>query len=333
MTMFGFHASHELYSPRDLLLQVQRAEQAGFQLAMCSDHFHPWTPAQGNSGYSFAWLGAALQATSLSIGTICCPFVRYHPAIVAQAGGTLAQMFPGRFWLALGTGEAINEAITGQAWPDKETLRTKVEESAKVIRALWAGETVSHHGQITVKSAKLYTRGDSPPLLFGAATSAKTAEWVASWADGLLTVNMDPQSMRDTLGAFRSAGGAGKPVYLQVMLGYDTDEERAWNDACRRWPISALDQGELQNVASPEEFARRVAHVRPEDLKSKLRVSSDLRQHIEWIQADLELDLQAIFFYSISGTQERFIDAYAEQVLPAVRVPARSARPQPGETL
>lgn len=319
VTKFGFHASHELYSPRDLLRHVQLAEQAGFELAMCSDHFHPWTPAQGNSGYSFAWLGAALQATSLPMGTICCPFARYHPAIVAQAGATLAQMFPGRFWLALGTGEALNEAITGQPWPPKETLRVKVEESAKVIRALWAGETVTHHGQITVHNAKLYTRGDSPPLLFGAATSPQTAEWVASWADGLLTVNGDQQSMRETVQAFRSAGGEHKPIYLQVMLGYDTHEERAWNDACRRWPISALDQGELQNIATPEEFARRTAQVRPDDLKSKLRVSTDLRQHVEWIQADLELGLEAIFFYTISGTQEQFIDAYAEHVLPAVR--------------
>jgi probable non-F420 flavinoid oxidoreductase len=319
VTLLGFHASHELYSPRDLLRHVQLAERAGFQAAMCSDHFHPWTPAQGHSGYSFAWLAAALQATALPMGTICCPFLRYHPAIVAQAAATLAQMFPGRFWLALGSGEALNEVITGQQWPDKDELQSRLEESAKVIRALWVGETVNHHGNVTVQEAKLYTRSDSPPLLFGAATSPQTAEWVATWADGLLTVNMDQQTMRDIVDAFRTGGGEGKPIYLQVMMGYDTDEQRAWNDACRRWPISALDQGDLQNIATPEEFARRTAHVRPDDLKEKLRVSSDLRQHVEWLRTDLELGVDAILFYTISGTQEQFIDAYAEHVLPAIR--------------
>src|SRR4051812_41227640 len=117
--MIGFHASHEQHPPSALLEYVWRAERAGFQGAMCSDHLHPWTPAQGQSGYSFAWLGAALQATALPMGTICCPAFRYHPAIVAQAAATLAEMFPGRFWLALGTGQALNEHVTGESWPPK----------------------------------------------------------------------------------------------------------------------------------------------------------------------------------------------------------------------
>lgn len=316
MALLGFHASHELYSPRDLLQHLQRAEQAGFQAAMCSDHFYPWTPGQGHSAYSFSWLGAALQATSLPLGTICCPFVRYHPAIVAQAAATLAQMYPSRFWLALGTGQALNEHIMGEPWPEKDELQNRLEESAKVMRALWAGETVNHHGHIVVEDAKLYTRSEEPPLLLGAATSPETADWVATWADGLLTVNMDAATMREIVDAFRSASPRPKPMFLQAMIGYDTNEERAWQDACRRWPISALDQSELQTIPTPEEFANRTAHVSPSDLKGKLRVSADLRQHVDWIRGDLELGFERIFFYTISGTQEQFIDAYAEHVLP-----------------
>lgn len=318
MAQIGFHASHELYSPRDLLAHLQRAERAGFQAAMCSDHFYPWTPAQGNSGYSFAWLGAALQATELPLGTICCPYERYHPAIVAQAGATLAQMFPGRFWLALGTGQALNEHITGREWPEKDELQNRLEEAAQVIRALWAGEKVDHHGRITVEDAKLYTRPETPPLLLGAATSAETAAWVATWADGLLTVNMDAETLRDIVRAFRDNGGTDKPIYLQAMVGYAPDAEQAWRDACTRWPIAALDQELLQTIPTPEEFARRTAHVRPDDLKGKLRVSADLKQHVDWIQSDLELGFERVFLYTISGTQEGFIDAFGEHVLPAV---------------
>src|SRR3954453_11214921 len=140
MASIGFHASHELYPPSVLLRHVRRAEQAGFEAAMCSDHFHPWTPAQGQRGYSFAWLGAALEATSLPFGTICCPAFRYHPAIVAQAAATLAEMYPGRFWLALGTGQALNEHITGAPWPGKLERQARVREAAEVIRTLWSGE-------------------------------------------------------------------------------------------------------------------------------------------------------------------------------------------------
>lgn len=319
MAVIGFHASHELFSPRELLQHVQLAEQAGFEAAMCSDHFYPWTPSQGNSGYSFAWLGAALQATGFPVGTICCPFERYHPAIVAQAGATLAEMFPGRFWLALGTGQALNEHITGNPWPDKDERQNRLEEAATVIRALWAGEIVNHRGRLVVEDARLYTRPDTPPLLFGAATSPETAAWVGTWADGLLTVNMDAETMREIVTAFRSTGGDNKPMYLQALIGYDPDEQKAWNDACQRWPIAALDQDLLQSIATPEEFARRTAHVRPDDLQGKLRVSSSLSQHRNWLRADLELGFDAIFLYTISGTQEQFLAAFAEDVLPALK--------------
>src|SRR5918997_6060747 len=128
MTRFGYHCSHEQYPPSELLENVQAAEAAGFEGAMCSDHFHPWTDAQGHSGFAWSWLGAALQATSLSFGTVNAPGDRYHPAIVAQAAATLAEMFPDRFWLAIGSGEALNEAITGARWPAKRERDARLRE-------------------------------------------------------------------------------------------------------------------------------------------------------------------------------------------------------------
>lgn len=314
MGIVGFHASHELHEPGALLGLVRRAERAGFRAAMCSDHFHPWTPAQGHSGYSFAWLGAALQATALPLGTVCCPLFRYHPAVVAQAAATLAAMFPGRFWLAVATGEALNENITGAPWPDKAERQARLRAAVDVIRALWAGEEVSHPAPVRVEAARLYTRPPQPPLLLGAATSAETARWVGSWADGLLTAGNEPRAIID---AFREGGGAGKPMFLQSMVGYDPDEGRAWQAACANWPVAVLGQDDLQNLTTPERMAAAAGAVRPSDLEGKLRVSADLARHADWLRGDLALGFDAVYLYTVSGDPERFVDAFGEFVLPA----------------
>ncbi|MDX6281903.1 MAG: hypothetical protein QOH03_2974, partial [Kribbellaceae bacterium] len=188
MTVYGFHASHEQVPPADLLTAVVRAEQAGFTAAMCSDHFSPWSTRQGESGFAWSWLGAALQATELSFGVVNAPGQRYHPAIIAQAIGTLGSMYPGRFWAALGTGEASNEHITGDGWPRKAVRQQRLEESVEVMRKLLQGEEVSHDGLITVDRARLWTLPPEPPALLGAAVSAATAQRAAEWADGMITI-------------------------------------------------------------------------------------------------------------------------------------------------
>src|ERR671916_2023225 len=165
MTVYGIHASHEQIPPADLLAAVVAAERAGFQAAMCSDHFSPWSERQGQSAFAWSWLGAALQATGLPFGVVNAPGQRYHPAVIAQAIGTLAAMFPGRFWAALGTGEASNEHITGGGWPRKGIRNARLRECVDVIRALFAGAVVSHHGLVTVDRARLWTMPDEPPLL------------------------------------------------------------------------------------------------------------------------------------------------------------------------
>lgn len=143
MASIGYHASHEQLSPRALLRCVQRAEEAGFAAAMCSDHFAPWSVRQGHSGLAWAWLGAALQATSLSFGVVTAPGQRYHPAILAQAMATLEEMFPGRFWAALGSGEAVNEHVTGDRWPEKPVRDERWVECADIIQRLLGGEEVT----------------------------------------------------------------------------------------------------------------------------------------------------------------------------------------------
>src|SRR5919199_2402284 len=211
MSVIGFHASHEQIHPAALLDAVRHAEEVGFTAAMCSDHFAPWSTAQGHSGFAWSWLGAAMATTGLPMGVISAPGYRYHPAIIAQGAATLAEMFPGRFWLALGSGQRLNEDITGLAWPEKAERNARLRECADVIRALLAGEVVTHRGRVTVVEAKLYSRPERPPPLLGAAVTEATAEQVGAWADGLLTVSAAPAQLRG------SAGLA--PIYPFGRLG------------------------------------------------------------------------------------------------------------------
>ncbi|MET1075799.1 MAG: LLM class flavin-dependent oxidoreductase, partial [Umezawaea sp.] len=163
MTLYGVHASHEQVHPSESLSAVRHAEQAGFDAAMCSDHFSPWSERQGQSTFAWSWLGAALEATNLPCGVVNAPGQRYHPAIIAQSIGTLAEMYPGRFWAALGSGEAINEHITGDAWPDHDARDARLRESADAIHRLLRGEEVDVDGQVRVHEARLWTRPEVPP--------------------------------------------------------------------------------------------------------------------------------------------------------------------------
>jgi coenzyme F420-dependent glucose-6-phosphate dehydrogenase len=316
VTRYGYHASHEQHAPSALLEYVRHAEAAGFQAGMCSDHFHPWTEAQGQSGFAWSWLGAAMHATRLSFGTVNAPGLRYHPAIIAQAAATLAEMFPDRFWFAVATGEAVNEAITAEPWPTKAERTARLRECVDVIRALWRGETVSHYGRVRVQEAKLYTRPARPPLLVGAAITEETAEAVGAWADGLITVGAPRDQMRKMLDAFRRGGGEGKPVFVQHALSWAPTEEAALRLAHEQWTFSALGPQLLPNLRTPQQFEAAARYVRPEDLAQKLRISSDLGQHAAWLAEYAELGVDDVYAFNVNLEQRAYIDAFGAKVLP-----------------
>ena len=318
MTRYGYHCSHEQHAPGRLLDYVRAAEAAGFEAAMCSDHFHPWTEAQGQSGFAWAWLGAALQATSLSFGTVNAPGWRYHPAIIAQAAATLAEMFPERFWFAVGSGEAMNEAITGLPWPEKAERAARLRESVEIMRALWAGETVTHRGRIIVQEAKLYSRPASAPLLFGAALSEETAEDVGGWADGLITVGAEPDALRGIIEAFHRGGGDGKPVRVQHALCWARTEPEAKREAHEQWRQSALGGPVLAVLRTPAEFEAASRFVTPDDVAKAVRVSADLSRHIRWLEAYAELGVDTVYCFHVGRDQEAFIEAFGERVLPEI---------------
>jgi probable non-F420 flavinoid oxidoreductase len=315
MTSIGFHASHEQVHPSRLLEAVVRAEEAGFTAAMCSDHFSPWSERQGESGFAWSWLGAALQATNLPFGVVNAPGQRYHPAIIAQAIGTLSAMYPGRFWAALGTGEASNEHITGDRWPRKELRRDRLDESVSVIRALLRGETVNHEGLVTVDRAKLYTRPERPPALIGAAVSDETVAWCASWADGLITVGTEVADVRRKVQIYRDAGGRG-PFALQVHLSYAPDDASALAIAHDQWRSNVFGAPISWDVDHIDGFDELSRHVRPEEMHAGVRISSDPAQHAAWLQEYIEAGCDALYLHHVGKEQSAFIDTFGERVLP-----------------
>ncbi|MFE2756484.1 TIGR03885 family FMN-dependent LLM class oxidoreductase [Actinosynnema sp. NPDC059335] len=318
MTVIGVHASHEQVHPSALLAAVRRAEEVGFGAAMSSDHFSPWSARQGQSGFAWSWLGAALEATGLPFGVVNAPGQRYHPAIVAQAIGTLGAMYPGRFWAALGSGEASNEHITGGGWPRKEVRNARLRECVDVIRALLAGEEVSHDGLVRVDRARLWTRPEEPPLLVGAAVSEATARWCAGWADGLVTVNAPPERLARVVAAYREAGGRGS-LRLQVHLSWAESEDEARGVAHEQWRSNVFPPPVCWDLDTAEHFDVVSEHVSVEQVERVVNVSSDLGWHAKTIREYAELGFEEIFLHHVGREQERFLDVFGERVLPEVR--------------
>jgi coenzyme F420-dependent glucose-6-phosphate dehydrogenase len=319
MVRIGFHASHEQFPPSDLLRLVRLAEAAGFNCAMSSDHFRPWGEAQGQSGFAWSWLGAALQATSLPFGVISAPGYRYHPAILAQAAATLCEMFPQRLWLALGSGQRLNEDITGLPWPEKAERNARLHECADIIRALFKGETVTHHGRVTLVDGKLYSRPATPPLLLGAAVTQATAEAVGGWADGLLTVSTKPDQLRKVVEAFRRGGGEGKPLLLQVGLNWAPSEVEALQGAHEQWRTNVLGGEVNWELRSPADFDTATRFVKPEDMRESVLISSDPGQHAAWLAEYIELGFEELQLHQVGRNQHSFIDAFGAKVLPQLR--------------
>jgi coenzyme F420-dependent glucose-6-phosphate dehydrogenase len=326
ISMIAYHASHEQFAPSELVKLAVMAEQAGFDAIHSSDHFHPWSERQGQSGFSFAWMGAAMQATTIPFGVISAPGQRYHPAIVAQAVATLAEMFPDRLWLELGSGEAINEKITGEEWPAKEIRNERLLECAAVIRKLLRGETVTHRGRINVDSAKLYTLPPHAPMIIGAALSETTAAWMGDWADGLVTVNDSLPKLKSIADSFKQHGGEGKPLYLKVQLSYHQKKNVAWDGAYHQWRTNVIPNEKLDSLRTVSDFDAAAQSVRPEDLIDKVNISERIQDHITWIQSYQELGFDNIILHNVNREQENFIKMFGEYVLPVL---SSSVRPLP----
>ncbi|MFW5470805.1 TIGR03885 family FMN-dependent LLM class oxidoreductase [Knoellia sp. CPCC 206435] len=315
MTRYGFHASHEQISPSDLLRDVQHAERAGFDMAMCSDHYSPWSARQGHSGYTWAWLGAALATTSLTMGCVSAPGQRYHPAVAAQKIATLSQMFEGRFWVALGSGEASNEHITGDGWPRKELRDQRLDECVEVIRRLLSGEEVSHDGLVTVDRARIWDLPQQQPKLIAPVVSVESAARVAAWADGLITIVQPEEQLRRVVEAYREAGGRGE-LSLQVHLSWAEREQEAEDIAFDQWRSNVIGAPVAWDTETAEAFDAIGEQVTREAVRGAVQVSADLSEHRERLAHLASLGFDDLYLHHVGQEQEAYLDAFGEQVLP-----------------
>lgn len=316
MTLIGYHASHEQLSPRALLDAVQEAESAGFDAAMCSDHLAPWTRAQGESGFAWSWLGAALAATTFSLGVVTAPGQRYHPAIIAQAIATLEEMFPGRFWAALGSGEAINEHVTGDAWPDKAARDERLLACADVIRRLLNGERVTTEGPVRVHDARIWSLPDAPPPIIGAAVSTRTAAWAAGWADGLVTVGSDAATTQPVRSAYREHSGTGETM-LQLHLSFGRSEEEALDAALDQWSHSTVPPELMWELERPEQFEAR-AEPSAKALRDTVLISASADEMADGI-VRAAAGFDRVYLHEVGKDQRTFLRRCEDELLPAIR--------------
>jgi probable non-F420 flavinoid oxidoreductase len=339
MTLVGFHNSHEQVHPAALLAASQRAEQAGFDAAMCSDHWAPWGVAQGHSGFAWSWLGAAMATTGLPFGVVNAPGQRYHPAVVAQAAATLGAMFPGRFWVALGSGENVNEHITGDAWPAKDVRDARLRECVEVIRALLDGEEVTHYGLVRVHRAKLWTLPEVRPLLIGPAVTPQTARRHADWADGLVTVNQKPEVLERVVKEYRDAGGRGS-VALQVHVCWAPDPDTAMAVARQQWRGNAFGPPLAWDLVTPEDFDARASSMDDATIRGSVLVEHDPSRLRDRLAALVGLGFDAVYLHQVatdprpghdkhddaaatatprSATLDAFLDMAAEHLVPQLK--------------
>lgn len=315
----GYYASQEHHSPSQLLKLVIEAEKSGFQSILTSDDFNPSTEIEGHSGFAWSWLGAAMQATSkLEFGIVNSPGQRYHPAIIAQAAATLMELFPNRFWLALGSGQRLQEHITGTGWPSKVDRNIRVKECAEVIRDLWSGKTVNKNGMVTVDDARLFTLPLETPPLIGAALSETTARWLGTWADGMITLSDKPEKLKRLMDAFREGGGENKPVFLKAQLSYARNESLAKMEAYTHWKNNLTGRNMVNDLKTSYELDLAGASVASKQVEDKVLISSSTDKHLEWLCEFVDLGFEKIYLHNVNGIQHEFIEDFGQYVVPVL---------------
>jgi G6PDH family F420-dependent oxidoreductase len=322
MPEIGYSLSSEEHPPNELVRFARLGEEAGFDHALISDHYHPWVDKQGHSPFVWSVIGGISQATErLQIGTgVTCPMIRTHPAIIAQAAATSAAMLPGRFLLGLGTGENLNEHILGNRWPSGEVRLEMLEEAIEVIQLLWQGGYQSHRGRYyTVEEARIYTLPQAPPPILVAAGKPMAAE-LAGRCDGLISTSPEAELVE----AFESGGGKGKPRYGQVTVCWADEEEQAKRTAHEWWPNAAI-QGDLtQELPLPRHFEQATEMVTADDVAEQVVCGADAEAHLAKINEFAEAGFDHVYVHQVGPDQEGFIDFYASEIIPAVSERIRS---------
>ncbi|MEU8720295.1 TIGR03557 family F420-dependent LLM class oxidoreductase [Streptomyces antimycoticus] len=319
MTEYGYFLAAEEHGPADLVEQARMAEQAGFHALWISDHYHPWNEAQGQSSFVWSVIGALAQATSLPVQTaVTCPIIRIHPAIVAQAAATSSVLLEGRFRLGVGSGEALNEHVLGDRWPPAAIRLEMLEEAVMVMRQLFEGRRVTHHGKhYTVENARLYTVPDEPVPIDIAAFGSAAAALAGRVGDGFITVVPDAE----LVARFRRGSGAGgnsKPARGGLKVCYGPDPDEALRTAHRLWPTEALPGAVLSTLATPSQFEQAAQLVTLERLAEEVVCGDDAEAHVRALNAYAEAGFDTVYVNQIGPDQRGFFDFYRTKVLPQV---------------
>lgn len=314
MPELGYALSSEEHDPKDLVRNATRAEQAGFEFALISDHYHPWVNAQGESPFVWGTLGGiACETDTLRVGTgVTCPILRVHPAIIAQAAATAGVMFEGRFFLGVGTGERLNEHVTGMRWPPHHVRLEMLEEAVRVIRQLWSGKTTNHDGEhYTVENARLFTIPDEQPAIAVAASGTEAAKTAGRIGDAI--VGTSPTT--DVVEAFADTMGDA-PRYGQATVCWGTTEDDARETVHKWWPNAALPGALGQELPTPVHFDQAVELVSQEDAVNHIPCGPDPERHIETITQFEDAGFDHVYVHQVGPDQRGFIEFYEEEVLP-----------------
>ena len=310
----GYFLSSEEYTPAELIEQAKGAERAGFSALWISDHYHPWVDAQGQSAFVWSTIGALSQACSLPITTaVTCPTVRIHPAVIAQAAATSAVLTGGRFRLGIGSGEALNEHIFGDAWPEADVRLEMLEEAVEIMRELWKGGNVSYRGKhYTVENARIYTLPEKPVEILVSGFGPKAIEVAARIGEGYVHVSPDGDAVKQ----FRSSGGGDRVCQAGFKAAYADSEEEGARIAYEKWPNAGL-PGELSQVLpTPKHFEQASQLVTQDMIKESFVCGNDPQAHLDMIDQYAKAGFDEVYVANTGPHYQGLFDLYAEHVLP-----------------
>ena len=315
MPELGFAISSEDHEPRELVRQAALAERAGFTFCLISDHYHPWTDAQGHSPFVWSTLGGIAQATErIRVGTgVTCPMIRIHPAIVAQAAATVACLMPGRFFLGVGSGENLNEHILGDRWPLPDERLDMLEEAVRVMRLLWQGGEQTYRGRhYTVDHARVYDLPEKGVDVYVAATAPNAAELAGSIGDGFISTAPEKEYVE----RFESAGGKGKEKLGMMHCAYDSDAKKGLERATKLWPNLALKGPLGQELATPSDFEEAAAMVDEDDVAETTPSGPDPDPYLKQIEKYADAGFTHVYIHQIGDNQDEFAEFAAKELMP-----------------
>ena len=323
MAQIGYAAMMEQFHPHELVGLCEKAEAAGFRGVMAADHLQPWTPQQGQAGFVWPFMAAAAERTRGDIGPgVTCPSFRTHPVVIAQAAATMAAMYPGRFWLGLGSGEALNEHVVASYWPEVAERIGRMFEAIEIMRKLFTGTDVKHQGDYyRMETVRLWTMPEQPPPIYVATAGPVTAEKTGRFCDGLITVGAPEEKIDGVFQRFdKGAREAGKdpstmPRILQLHLSWAATDEEALRNAMIEWPNGGM-KFPKADIRSPQDFAQMAKLVRPEDFQGRMLISSDPDRHRQEIQKFIDLGFSRVYLHNVGRNQAEWIEVFGRSVLP-----------------